>query len=386
MDGLTVHVPLVLASAMGRCVVEGIVRYADRRRDWQFHSALPHAEELDDDLSPRTGGAIIGSILPEVMKHWTGRWRRRVVNVSRRRDIPGVANVTCDDGAIGRLAAEHLLAKDLAHFAFVGDINSGSRHHAFADTLRRCGIGECRHYIQTHPDQPMPPAFDRWLQELPKPCGLMAFSDQVAREVITRALELSIPVPQDLAVIGVDNDTLLSLLSPVSISSVDPDFFAIGLRAAEVLDAMLSGAPPPPEPIRIPPRGIVERQSTDFPNETDQLVVRAARLIRQRACDRITVTDVVDALPVTQRSLERRFRAVFGHTLRDEIIQARMNEAKRLLTDTTLPMAQLAERVGFTDAKHFSTMFRKAVGMPPSRYRQHSRTARPPAGGDQARG
>ncbi len=369
MQPLTVHIPLVMSSAMGRGVVEGIARYADRRRDWQFRNAAPDAERSGGDLGPKTGDAILGVIRPEVLRRWRGKRRRRVVNVSRRRDIPGAANVTCDDRLISRLAAEHLLEKDIEHFAFVGDSGSGSRCDAFVEALD-ARARDCDVYIHPDPGQPMGDALDEWLASLPKPCGLMAFSDGFASDVIGRALKLGIPVPQDLAVIGVDNDTFLSLLSPIPITSVDPDFASIGWRAAEVLDGVLAGKDPPDEPIRIPPRRVVERQSTDFPNETDQLAVRAARLIRQRACDGVSVAEVVDALPVTQRSLERRFRRVFGHTLRDEIIRARMTEARRLLADTRMPVADVAARTGFSDAKHFSTMFRKTHGLPPSHYRQ----------------
>lgn len=135
---------------------------------------------------------------------------------------------------------------------------------------------------------------------------------------------------------------------------------------------MLHGAPPPDDPIRIPPTGLIERNSSDFPREADELVVRAARMVRDRACKGLTVEQVADALPITYWTLNRRFKAAFGRSVRDEILHLRLAEARRLLATTRMSMSEIAERTGYGEANHFSASFRTHVGVSPSDYRRRN--------------
>lgn len=279
--------------------------------------------------------------------------------------MPRAVNVTCDDAAIGTLAAEHLLAKPVEHLAYIVFHDDGLRRDAFVRRVRRAGrdaeVIECDR---------MPGRLPVIVRGLPRHCGLFAFNDELAWLLLRVAAEQNIPVPQDLAVVGVDNDPVLNAFAPVSLSSVDPDFHRVGFEAARALDEVLQGADPPAEPVRVPPKGLVERHSSDFPKEADALVVRAARMIRDRACEGVSVEQIAAKLPASYWTLNRRFRAAFGRTLGEEIVRLRLAEAARLLSTTRLPLPDIAEQVGYCEAKHLSRTFSKHMGISPSAYRK----------------
>jgi len=358
-----VHLALNLEAAVGRAVMEGVGDVVHRRHDWRFSYTAPnHA------ASPEDCDAVLGVVMPAIADLWRGEHRRRVVNVSRNRFISGAANVRCDDRRIGRLAAEHLLGKGpFAGFAFIGPANSGDRCRSFVDALAEQGV-DCRAYV----DDQLWDAIPQWLGELPHPCGLFVYNDQIAAAVIDQATMMGLGVPRDLAVVGVDNDTILSRFAAVSLTSIDPDFNQVGRRGAELLSGLLDGDEPPAEAIVVPPRGVVERYSTDFPGLADTLAVRAARLIRERACDGINVARLVDMLPGTRRTLERRFHAAFGRTLHEEIQARRLESAAALLRQTDLTIDAISRRAGFANASHFSAAFRKQVGATPGQFRRNS--------------
>jgi len=380
-----IHLVLNSAAALGRGVMTGVAEYANRREDWSFHTVPTQAIRQGADASPESGDAMLGAITSWLADAWSGEARGRLVNVSRGRDIGAAANVTVDDQAIGRLAAEYLLGKDLEHFAYFGPTTGGGpRHASYVRTLGRAG-----HKVETYPTQAhaVPreePDVAAWLRGLPRPTGLMAFNDEMAIQLIEQARRLGLLVPHDLAVIGVDNDVLKSLFSPVALTSVDPDFVEVGRRAAGQLDRIFAGEGVETDPIRVRPIGVIERHSTDFPGEMDELAVSAARLIRARACHGLTVGQVVAKLPTTRRTLERRFQAAFDRSLHEEITRIRMAEAARLLIGTRLPLMEITERVGYANTKHLVTVFRKRMGVTPLAYRRAARTS--PQGSDDPAG
>lgn len=368
-----IHVFLTPGSAMERGVLAGLAAYSHDKPDWQLNMWAGYRARDGAAVSPGTADAAIGRITPAIAEQWSGEPRRPLVNVSRSMEVPGAANVTCDDAAIGRLAAECLLGKGLEHFGWIGVADAGPRYTQFARTLRRRG----HHVDRFAPaaDEDFHAAQAAWLRGLGVPAGVMAFNDLAAMDLIALARQLDIGIPRHLAVVGVDNDELQTMFSPVAVTSIDPNFTEVGRRAAQTLDAMLQGADPPDEPIRIPPRGLIERESTDFPGELDPLAVAAARLIRRRALEGINVGDVVAALPAARRTLVRRFAEAFGRSIGQEIARVRIEEAKRLLAATDLPLARIAERTGYVSNPHFSKVFRKHVGATPSAYRKQMRAS-----------
>jgi LacI family transcriptional regulator len=367
------HLIFALAAdmGMGRGVIMGAASYLHGRDDWVTWAV----ESVDRRVIDNPGGprpdAIIGRIPPELAAECRGRGGPVLVNVSRAHHIrPGV-NVTCDDDAIARLAAEHLLGKGLEHFALYGNTAGwGRRGEAFVEAVAR-GSGAVRVLDAYAEPAELGPA----LEALPKPCGVLAFNDIHASALIRRCRQFGIDVPRDVAVIGVDNDVFVTVFSPVPVTSVDVDFEQVGHEAMRVLDEITNGAAPPKTPIRIPPTGVVERHSTDFPGLGDSLAVEAARAIRRRGCEPIVLPEMLAPLPASYKTVDRRFRKAFGRSLGEEVTRVRIAEAARLLRTTHLPPGVIAERVGYRNANYFSVAFRKHVGVPPGAYRKKHRAA-----------
>lgn len=371
MAGRRIHLVLNSGGALGRGVLTGVAEYANHREDWSFHTVPTQAIRLGADASPESGDAMLGAITTWLADAWAGEARGRMVNVSRSRDVDGAANVTVDDKAIGRLAAEYLLGKNLEHFAYFGPTTgSGPRCASFVQALELAGREVDVFATGDDPPPAGAPDAAAWLRGLPRPTGVLAFNDLVATELIRSARREGMLIPQDLAVMGVDNDVLVTLFSPVSVTTIDPDFVEVGRRAAAQLDGIFAGRGGRTDPIRVPPVGVIERHSTDFPGDIDGLAVRAARIIRDRACEGLTVGEVVASLPTTRRTLERRFKGAFNRSLHEEMTRIRMAEAARLLTSTRLRPIEITERVGYTDTKHFITVFRRHMGVPPVAYRK----------------
>jgi LacI family transcriptional regulator len=356
------------ASALGRGALQGVVDYAHAHEDWQF-------EQFDEvtlksrrrDVSPQSAAAIIGVIRPDLADLWDGNNRRFVVNISRAQGVAGCANITVDDRAIAVMAADFLTGKGVQSFAFVGPPDSGDRGQTFRSRLERSGRSV--HDLVTG-DSGNIEALASELQRLPNPCGILAFNDIVARQVIELAQDVGLGVPRDIAVLGVDNDVFLSAFSPVLVSSIAIDFSTVGYRAGQALGAVFRGEPPPRAPIRIPPIRVIERESTDFVGQQDWLAVQTAREIRRRACTPAKIPEMLSEISASYRTIARRFQRAFGRTLQDEITRVRMAKACRLLTTTNLPLHAIAEQTGYRDPNYFNSTFSRHKGIPPAAYRR----------------
>ncbi len=354
------------ASAMGRGVIQGVAEFAHGREAWCFASITAASRLVwGQQVTCETTHGVIGVITPDIADRWPGEHRRRVVNVSRGQYVSGGANVTCDDAAIGRTAADYLLGKNLDHFAFFGADENDARAQPFMQAIRSAGQ-TCR-YLEAAMDDA---ALGEAIGALPRPCGILAFNDLHAIRLIELAESIGLGVPAELAIMGVDNDVLVNVMSPMPMTSVAVDFQRVGYEAARALSRMLRGDDPPAQPIRIPPTGVVERESTDFPGDLDPLAVRTARLIRARACQDVPLAELIEELPATYRTVDRRFRAAFGRSMKSQVTANRMAEAARLLATTRLPLWAVAQQVGYADTNYFNSVFSKQMGIPPGMYRQ----------------
>lgn len=395
MKSRTVLLLLSNATSIGRGIIQGVVDYAHRHTTWTFLPVLPEAGRLPRSFDPRPGSidAVIGGIGPEIISRWPPNDRPLLINTFRGGLLPEGegANVVCDDLSIVGIAARYLRSKGLEHFAYFGPrpAISRMRAQAFIDHLQAPGrpVSWLRddHAEASQvcsPGRPVPrqgndgdyARLTAALRELPRPCGVLAFNDVWADRVIRLIGLAGLNVPRDFAVLGVDNDTLLSIFSPVTVSSIRIPFERIGYEAARVLDRMFQGEAPPMQPILIPPTEIVERHSTDFPGEGDWLAVQTARLIQRRACEPVKVPDMLSELPASYRTIDRRFRQAFRRSLQDEITRVRMAKACRLLKTTSLCQAAIALQTGYTDPNYFNSAFRKYMGLPPGAYRQQQKT------------
>lgn len=354
------------ATTGGRGIIRGVASRVHEHEIWTvgtIQGADHHA--AGSQTSPEAVDGIIGRISPSIAEQWSGPRRRFLGNVSRVEDIPGANNVTPDDAAIARLAAEHLLEKRLEHFAYFGPSNGRQRKDVFLE-LVEADHGPAARLNSDETDR----ALTAQLKKLPRPCGVLAFNDMMAVRLIELTYRAGLEVPRDIAVVGVDNNTLETVFCPVSVSSVAVNFHRIGFEAARALGEVFRGADPLLEPVRIPPTALIERQSTDFPGEVDPIAVQAARIIRRRACEAVRVPELVGSLPVSYRTVDRRFQQEFGRSLQAEITRVRMERARHLLTTTHLPLSTIAERLGYGNTNYFNSTFRRQMGIPPAEYRR----------------
>jgi len=202
-----------------------------------------------------------------------------------------------------------------------------------------------------------------------EPVGVLACYDIKAQQLLDACRDASIAVPEDVAVLGVDNDPVLCSLTTPPLSSVIPNAQRSGFEAAALLDRMMAGKKEPPTPHLIEPLGIETRQSTDVLAIPDRDVAAALRFIREHACDGIGVAEVLKAVPLSRRVLEQRFQKLLGRTPHDEITRVQIENVKRLLEDSDLPLEAIAGRCGYKHVEYMTVAFKREVGVPPSVWR-----------------
>ena len=217
----------------------------------------------------------------------------------------------------------------------------------------------------------------RWLTSLDRPTGLFVCNDIRGQQVLNVCRRLEIAVPDDIAVIGVDDDEAVCQLSTPPLSSVRPDAASVGYRAAEILDGMMQGIMAPHDKETISPTGVVERLSTQVVAVADRELARVCRFIRENACRDIKVGDIIQFSSLSRRQLERRFRDELGHTPHEEITAVQIRRVKQLLAETTMTLEQIAPLAGYKHKESLSAVFKRETGETPGDYRKkHAITVR----------
>jgi LacI family transcriptional regulator len=209
-----------------------------------------------------------------------------------------------------------------------------------------------------------------WIRSLPKPLGLIACNDFRGIQALDACRRAGIAVPEEVAVVGVDNEELVCTLAYPPLSSVVPNARSIGYEAAALLNRLMKWGPAPTTPLFIPPVEVVTRLSTDVNAIADPDVAAAMRFIREHACEGIAVADVLSQVPVSRSVLQRRFRNLLGRSIHGMIAGVRLQRAKRLLVETDLPLSVIAQRTGYSHVEYLCAAFRQAVGLPPGAYRR----------------
>jgi LacI family transcriptional regulator len=313
-----------------------------------------------------------------------------LVSVTVDRTSENIASVCLDEDAIGRLAYQHLRAtgiRNVATFRYDESAFSIARDQAFVDAARADGTqvaptwGAREGQIDRSEN---PAAMVAWLRELPKPCGIFTCTDGWARAVARYTQLAGLRIPEDIALIGADNDELECELMSPPLSSVLIPWHEVGRSAARLVHAALSGKARAQERIVIAPLNVIARRSTELLAVDDTLVVRAVEWIRANATDRVTVPIVARAVASGRHRLERAFRRVLGRTVQEEIRRVRVESAKRLLEASGSTLTVVAKTAGFKTASLLTAAFRRETGMTPGVYRRRVRpelTARGPSSG-----
>jgi LacI family transcriptional regulator, galactose operon repressor len=287
-----------------------------------------------------------------------------------------LSEISSDPNEVSRLAAEHLLDRRLAHFAYVGSDDHGwskRREKSFHGYLLQRGFEP---HIYPTPKRSRDRVWEReqglmarWISKLPTPIGLFACDDDRGREVLEVCGLLGLNVPEDIAVIGVDNDEVFCELADPPLSSVSLNAETAGYRAAALLDAMMRGRVRKRQRIIVDALGVVTRRSTDIVAVDDEDIVAALQFIRHEQGRGISVDDVVEKVAVSRRHLEIRFRDTIGRSILEEIQLVRLDRARRLLAETTYPISKVADLAGFGSTGYFIQFFQRRVGKTPRKYR-----------------
>lgn len=315
---------------------------------------------------PRASGAVAvtGFLTPQVARTFA-QAGKPVVAVSQacRGACP---TVLPDEAAMGKLAAQHLLNLGHRRVAFV-NFNSGPTWSARRDATvaaLQAGGGQCQTLLWSGE---VDDAVGRVLRSVTAAVGS---TDFCARRIIEVRGQLGRTVPDELAVLGFDNDTFTCELAEVPLTSIDPNPDQIGVRAGRLLLDLLDGHPPPNEPLGVEPLGVVARASTDVLAFEDPQIRQALRYIQQHACDPMTIGEMMDAVQVSRRTLEKRFAQTLGCTILERIRRVRFERARRLLVETALPVSRIASRCGFDNHARFTAQFKEHFNLPPTAYRR----------------
>jgi len=375
--------------AFGRGLLKGTARYARTKGNW---SILYHPWESDHEmlswLKQANCDGVIARITTSKLLGTLCRLKVPVVDVRREYRSPDIPVVGSEDRLIAQLAADHLLERGFHRFAFCGfaGINYSVRRRDFftaclakhhhqpiiyeGGTSHRDGMLQKESRAMFHERE-----LGVWLSNLPKPIGLMACNDLRGRQALNACRTRRIAVPDDVAVIGVDNDEVLCELADPPLSSVIQATEQIGYEAAALLESMMEGQPPPKEDTLIEPIGVVTRRSTDVLAVEDRRVAAALRFIRENASEGISVEDVLNHLSadgsmnVSRSTLEHRFLETLGRSPKDEILRLRLERVKQLLVETDWTLAKIAEEVGIERAEYLSALFKRKFYQTPGEFR-----------------
>ncbi len=307
-----------------------------------------------------------------------------VVDVSAERFASEFPRVSVDNAAVARLAAEHLWGKGFRNFAFFGDprfLWAQQRGEEFRRVLMAAGktcavfAGGLGSGKRPGSDAEIRAMAD-WLATLPRPLGVFACYDGRAQQVLEACQSREWDLPDEIAVLGVDNDEVLCDLCTPPLSSVQPNARRTGYEAAAMLARMMRGERLGSQTRYVEPVRVVERQSTDVVSVADARVAAALRFIREHVGEGIDVSDVLRAVPMSRTLLERKFQAALGHSPHRQIVQQRIERAKHLLAESEVSIAVVAELAGFNDASYLSVTFRRETGESPYAYRARHRTSR----------
>ena len=374
----SVAVLVEMSSAHGRGLIRGIVEYAQQHTDWSLH--LEEAGPLQAVprwLKTWQGEGIIARVeTPDIARAVLAK-RVPVVNVSNRTSVPGIPLVETDNRAVCELVLDYFCRRGYRNFAFCGDVRyewSRQRQESFAQCLTAEHLTFAFFKTRALPSSTVP--LCQWLKSLPKPTAIFACDDLCGRHVLEACAQTGLAVPQEIAVLGVDNDEILCTLCRPQLSSVATDAEGIGYLAAQILHALMRGEKVRDTLRMVRPLSVHTRQSTDSAATSNWHVNQALRFIHGQATRNICVADVVVQARTSRRFLEQKFHAVVGRSLHDEILRVRLETSQRLLTTTTMPLKDVAARSGFQRADYLSSVFREKLGISPSECRERSRKSR----------
>lgn len=367
--------------AWGRGLLTGIAKYSRLNGPWHFmkepaffmpHSTAKYCEKIRE-FNP---DGIIMRQVPDTEKI-IQLGKPVIISPHKQERFSDVINIVEDCDATGRMAAEHLLSKGLRSFAFCG----------FDDMFwsqRRCGgfekkIAENGFNVSVYREpankrarlwENERPSIRQWLLSLPTPVGLLCCIDERAEQVLDICQTEKLHVPEEIAIIGVDNDNLICELSSPPLTSIAFNAEGIGYQAASLLDSLMKGKEPAARELTTRPAYVVERLSTDIMAIKDPEIADAIRYIRTNVCKKISVASIANAIAMPRRTLERRFRAEVGNSIYREIQNERIRHVEKILIETHMSIADIAYSMDFADPNELTRIFCRYRNMSPTAFKK----------------
>ncbi len=353
-----------------RLIMEGIADYADHHRRWQV------VLELTSSAEPILQGGVDGMIVAESYHTTREPLRQTTIPAVRVTGVPsddGPPWVIVDNREVGRMGARYLADLGLKHLMYVPEHDapiSQHRREGFLEVCRERGIvgGVIEPAVSNNPAR-----LQKCIAAFDQPVGLMAMNDHKALEISRACRAAGKRIPEQVAVMGVGNESETCRLVDPPLTSIDHGVRRVGYEAARLLDEWLTTGRRPQQSVTIQPIGVVPRHSTDLLAIDDPDVVAALRFIRSHTDQAIKVKDVLQHVAMSRRTLEMHFRAAVGRSIHDEIMRVRIEQAKNLLATSDWTMPHVADLCGFALASQFSFVFRRETGETPQQYRSKYR-------------
>jgi len=368
--------------AYGRGLLHGIVQYSNLHGPWLFYikpAVYGHSKQSYKWFRNLDVDGIIGYTWDVDIFNMVVNLRLPSVMGSPEKPTSKAIRFIMDQFAVARLAAEHFVGRGFKRFGYCGfdDFKwSKQRGEGFSKSVADYGF-ETFFYRQPKAKRlrtkdKEQTIIAKWLKSLPKPIAIMASNDDRSIDVLAACKISDIKVPEEVAILGVDNDELICDLSHPQLSSITLSIERAGYEAARILDRLMKGQKivKSEEVVSILPLHIATRQSTDIIATEDQLVAEAVNFIHNHSREMIQVTDVAEAVALSRRTLEQRFRKALGRSVLEEIKYHRVNQMANMLIGTNLSISQIARLLGYPDSSNISRYFKQEKGINPSEYRK----------------
>jgi LacI family transcriptional regulator len=349
-----------------RGILRGVMPFAFAR-GWECSVMGVGLKLASHNIGPADGVIVQASSVEQITKLLG--LRVPVVNVSSSLQVESVPSVVSDDIAVGRLGAEHFLRRGFRSFVWYAPLNrhfAKLRQQGFTSRLVEEGLKSTIASDRS--------TLNGVLANVEKPAAIMCCNDITALEVLEQCRQTSLRIPDQVAVLGVDNDDLIQSLASPPLSSIGTATEQIGFEAGVLLEKLMQKQTIAALYVTIPPTGVITRRSTDLTAVSDNEVAGALRFIREHANGSLGIEQILQSVTVSRRQLERRFRAILGRSMLDEIRRCRVERARQLLLDTDLTIPQIATASGFSSASYLTVVFGEMVGETPGNFRKTIRS------------
>jgi len=373
------RVALLMSKNIGynRDVIEGVYAYSQKRQDWIFHDSSPSVDAVQWIRDWKPDG-VIGHLYDKDVAEAIRKLDIPVINTTDSLSMVNFPLVDVNHYEVSKLAGEYLLGLGFEHFGYLGSAKlqySKQRYSGFNETIGKKADACFVEYLPRIPElkelKMVLGKIRGWVTSLPKPVAIFCSNDVPARDLADICIEAGIKVPDEVVILGVDNDLVECRLSRPPLSSIEIPAARIGYAAAEMLGKLMDGAKPSelailsPSPIRV-----VERESTTMNAAGDVVLQQAMKFIHSSYASITGVDDVVSQVGVGRRALEMRFKEVLQMSILDAILARRINVARKLFLSPSSSVAEVSDVCGFSSTRRFSQVFKQKVGVSPMAYKK----------------